>query len=99
MRKLSHPEKRDCEEVTEGVGGCYDSKPSLMDAKTQERSLEAPVPPHTASRCPRSKRNNVQTADEETRLAAFDVRQQCCNLCPRLAFTADAICSCGVESR
>ncbi|XP_011829279.1 PREDICTED: heterogeneous nuclear ribonucleoprotein A1-like [Mandrillus leucophaeus] len=48
--------------------------------------------------CPGSKRNIVQTADEETRLAAFDVRQQQCNLCPRLAFTADAICSCDVES-
>lgn len=40
-------------EVIEGVGGCYDSKPSLMDAEDQERSLEAPVPsPHYFSDLP-----------------------------------------------
>lgn len=55
---------------------------------------------HAASWCPRSKRNSVQTADEETRLAAFDVRPQSCDgEQPCLTFAADAICHCDVESR
>lgn len=72
MRKLRHPEKTGCEEVTEWAGGCCDSKPSLMDARARERSLEPHCHPHTLSQIFLSQQINLSPLGPEFASTALE---------------------------